>query len=264
MSTQPVIDINLMQQWVTEAGRIALSQTADRSVALKSDHTPVTEIDRQVEAFLLQQIDRQFPGHGVLAEEGSSRPGSDFMWIIDPIDGTRAFASGLPIWGISIGVFHLGEPYAGVFYMPVTGDLFWGTRQQAFHNDQPLIPQETVDLNSSLAYITVPSSFHCYFDTSFKRVRSLGSATAHLAYVAHGMATATVTRRIRVWDLASILPSLRLARVKLVYINGAPFQAGDLLHGEAAARPMVAAHESILDEVLTQITIKPGAEDNID
>jgi myo-inositol-1(or 4)-monophosphatase len=264
MSTAPSIDFNLIRQWVTDAGRIALSQTADRSVALKSDHTPVTEIDRQVEAFLLEQIDRHYPGHAVLAEEGSSRPGSDFMWIIDPIDGTRAFASGLPIWGISVGIFHLGEPYAGVFYMPVTGDLFWGTVEQAFHNDRPLMPQETVDLNSSLAYITVPSSFHRYFDTSFKRIRSLGSATAHLAYVAHGLATATVTRRIRIWDLASVLPYLGIARMQLVYFNGEPFQVQDLLHGEAAAQPLVAAHETIIDEVLTRIKIKPGGEDSVD
>ena len=258
------IDMNLIREWVTEAGGIALSQTADRSVEIKSDHTPVTEIDRQVEAFLLEKIDRHYPSHGVLAEEGGSRPGSDFMWIIDPIDGTRAFASGLPIWGISMGVFHLGEPYAGVFYMPVTGDLFWGTREQAFHNELPLVPQETVDLNSSLAYITVPSSFHRYFNTSFRRLRSFGSATAHLAYVAYGLATGTVTRRIRIWDLAPVLPYLGMARIKLVYFNGEPFHAMDLLQGRAAAQPLVAAHESIIDEVLGHITIKPGAEDNVD
>ncbi len=258
------INSNLMQQWVIEAGKIALSQTADRSVDLKADHTPVTEIDRQVEAFLLAQIERHYPGHGVLAEEGSSRPGSDFTWVIDPIDGTRAFASGLPIWGIAMGVFHLGEPYAGVFYMPVTGDLFWGTREQAFHNDRPLVPQERVDLYSPLAFITVPSNFHHYFDTSFPRLRSLGSATAHLAYVAFGMATATFTRRVRIWDLASVLPYLNVSRTKIVYLNGDVFDPKDLLHGEVAPQPLVAAHETIIDEILTFIRIKPGEEDNID
>jgi myo-inositol-1(or 4)-monophosphatase len=264
MPTQTYIDLDLIRRWVIDAGRIALLQTADRSVDLKSDHTPVTKIDRQVEAFLLDQIDRHYPGHGVLAEEGSSRTGSDFTWIIDPIDGTRSFASGLPIWGISVGVFYLGEPYAGVFYMPVTGDLFWGTREQAFHNDQPLVPQETVDLDSPLAYITVPSSFHRYFDISFRRVRSLGSATAHLAYVAFGSATATLTRHIRIWDLASVLPYLGIARTRLVYLNGETFQPQDLLHGEMAAQPLVAAHESILDEILSTIKMKAGDEEHTD
>jgi myo-inositol-1(or 4)-monophosphatase len=264
MYTESFVDIDRVRQWVTDAGRIAISRSADRSVVLKSDLTPVTEIDRQVEAFLLDQIDRQYPGHGVLAEEGSSRPGSDFTWIIDPIDGTRAFASGLPIWGIAMGVFHLGEPYAGVFYMPVTGDLFWGSREQAFHNDRPLIPQEKVDLRSPLAFIAVPSSFHRYFDTSFHRLRSLGSATAHLAYVAHGLATATVTRRVRIWDLAAVLPYLGVSRTQLVNLNGDAFHAEDLLHGEIASQPLIAAHESIIDEILKCIKIKPGEEDNID
>jgi fructose-1,6-bisphosphatase/inositol monophosphatase family enzyme len=258
MSTQAVIDFHLIRQWVIDAGKIALSQTADRNVDLKPDLTPVTAIDRQVEAYLLAQIDRHYPGHAVLAEEGSFRSGSDFTWIIDPIDGTRAFASGLPIWGISVGIFHVGEPYAGVFYMPGTGDLFWGTREEAFHNERPLVPQATVDLHSPLAFITVPSSFHRYFDTSFPRIRSFGSATAHLAYVAHGLATATVTRRIRIWDLAAVLPYLDISRTRLVYLNGDTFIAGDLLHGEAAPHPLVAAHDSIIDEILTFIKTKPG------
>lgn len=264
MYTQIIIDLNLIRQWLIEAGRLALSQSADRSVDLKSDHTPVTKIDKQVEAFLLDQIVHHYPGHGVLAEEGSSRPGSDFTWVIDPIDGTRAFASGLPIWGIAVGVFHLGEPYAGVFYMPVTGDLFWGTREQAFHNDRPLVPQGRVDLYSPLAFIAVPSNFHRYFDASFPRLRSLGSATAHLAYVAYGLATATVTRHVRIWDLAPVLPYLGISRTRLVYLNGDPFRTAELLQGEAAPQPLVAAHESIIDEILTSIKVKPGKENNLD
>jgi fructose-1,6-bisphosphatase/inositol monophosphatase family enzyme len=149
-----------------------------------------------------------------------------------------------------------------MFYMPVTGDLFWGTREQAFHNDHPLIPQDTVDLKSPLAYLLVPSGFHRYFETSFRRIRSLGSATAQLAYVVHGMATATVTRRIRIWDLAAILPYLEVARMRMVYLNGDPFHARDLLDGEAAAQPLVAAHESILDQILTYIKIKEVDQEN--
>lgn len=258
MSPQPLIDIRLIRQWVTDAGKIAISQSADRSFDLKEDLTPVTEIDRQVETFLLEQIDRHYPGHGVLGEEGTSRTGSDFTWIIDPIDGTRAYASGLPVWGISIGVFHQGEPYAGIFYMPVTGDVFWGTREEAYHNDHRLIPRPAADLRSPLAFMLVPSSAHRHFEISFHRVRSLGSATAHLAYVAHGSATAALTRRIRIWDMASVLPYLGLSHTSLVYLNGDAFRPEDILHGEAAPRPLVAAHASIIDEILPFIKLKPG------
>jgi myo-inositol-1(or 4)-monophosphatase len=241
--------MDLVQNWVIEAAKMALSWSANRRVDLKPDLTPVTQIDKNVESFLLEQIVRHYPEHSVLAEEGSYRTGEDFTWIIDPIDGTRAFASGLPIWGISVGVFQRGEPYAGVFYMPVTGELHWGTREHAFYNKQRLVPSSTVDLNSPLAFIAVPSSAHLYFEISFPRLRSLGSATAHLAYVARGVATAALTRRIRIWDVAAILPLFMISQTQLMYLSGKPFRPSDLLHGEMAAEPLIAAHSSIIDEV---------------
>src|SRR5215208_2752033 len=129
MPIPPLIDIDLIRDWLNEAGRMALSQWADRIVDIKADLTPVTQIDRQVENFLLERIERTYPSHGILAEEGSFHSGNDFTWIIDPIDGTRAF-------------------------------------------------------------IAVPSSAHRHFEISYPRLRSLGSVTAHLAYVAYGIATA--------------------------------------------------------------------------
>lgn len=256
MQAQTLIDIHLIRHWAVEAGKIALSRPADQSVDLKSDLTPVTEMDRRLEAFLLEQIDRHYPGHGVLAEEGSSRAGSEFTWIIDPLDGTRAYASGLPIWGISIGVFHRDEPYAGVFYMPVTGDIFWGSREEAFHNDHRLVPRPSVPFHSPLAFFLVPSNAHRHFEISFPRIRSLGSAAAHLAYVAHGAATAAVTRRIRIWDMAAVLPYLGLSQTRLVYLDGTPFQPADLIHGEIARQPLIAAHASILDQVRACVRLK--------
>lgn len=249
MPARLLIDIHLVRNWLIEAGRIALSRSADRRVAIKPDLTPVTQIDHQIEAFLLERISRYYPGHGILAEEGSSRAGSEFTWIIDPIDGTRAFASGLPIWGISVGVFHREEPYAGVFYMPVTGEMYWSSQEQAYCNEQVLVPPTTVDLHSSLAFIAVPSNAHLHFDITLPRLRSLGSVTAHLAFVAYGKATAAITRHIRLWDMAAVLPSLRIAQTRLVYLSGKPFHPGELLDGRLTPEPIIAAHASIIDEV---------------
>jgi fructose-1,6-bisphosphatase/inositol monophosphatase family enzyme len=256
MTTQPLIDINLLRKWLTEAGGIALNQPTERAVDIKPDLTPVTQIDRQIEAFLLEQITRHYPTHSVLAEEGSSRSGSDFTWIIDPIDGTRAFASGLPIWGISVGVFLQGDPYAGVFYMPATQEMCWGTRRQAFLNERELIPQDTVDMDSPLSFFAVPSNAHKHFQINSPRLRSLGSTTAHLMYVAHGIATAAITRRIKLWDIASVLPSLKISRTALVYLNGQTFNPRDLLNGESTSEPLVAAHFSIIEKVRACIQLK--------
>jgi len=257
-----LVDVQLIREWVLEAGRMALSQSSNRNFDLKPDHTPVTKLDQQIELFLLDQIDHHYPGHGVLAEEGSFRPGSDFTWILDPIDGTRAFASRLPIWGISVGVFHQGEPYAGVFYLPMTGEMYWATPEEAFYNEQRLVPVKKVDLHSPLAFIAVPSSVHRHFDISFPRIRSLGSATAHLAYVAYGSATAALSRRIHIWDMAAILPSFKIAHIELIYLNGDSFQPGDLMNGELAAQPLIAAHASVIEEVRSLIKLKPEITGN--
>lgn len=251
-----MIDLDVVQNWLLDAGKIALSRSADRSVAIKADRTPVTQLDNQIEAFLLEKISSQYPEHGVLAEEGSSRTGAEFTWIIDPIDGTRAFASGLPVWGISVGVFYRGEPYAGVFYLPMTGEMFWASQERAFYNDQEFIATGTVDLNSSLAFIAVPSNAHRHFEISFPRLRSLGSTTAHLAYVAYGKATAAITRQVRIWDMAAVLPALKLAQVQLVYLSGRPFQPGELLDGRLTPEPVLAAHSSVISEVRACIKSK--------
>jgi myo-inositol-1(or 4)-monophosphatase len=256
MPIPTLIDIDLIRDWLNEAGQMALSQWADRIVDIKADLTPVTQIDRQVEDFLLERIERTYPGHGILAEEGSFRSGNDFTWIIDPIDGTRAFASGLPIWGISVGVFHQGEPHAGVFYMPATGAMYWATPDEAFCNGRRLVPGPSVDLRSPLAFIAVPSSAHVHFDISFHRLRSLGSVTAHLTYVAYGTATAALTRRIRIWDIAAVLPSLRLSQTQLVYLSGKTFNPRDLLNSELTPEPLIAAHSSIIDQVRARIQLK--------
>jgi myo-inositol-1(or 4)-monophosphatase len=256
MTDQPLIDINLLREWLTEAGRIALTQSVECAVDIKPDLTPVTQIDRQIEAFLLEKIVRYYPDHGVLAEEGSFRSGSDFAWIIDPIDGTRAFASGLPVWGISVGVFHQGEPYAGVFYMPATREMYWGNKTQAFYNERVLVPRDTVDMDSPLAFIAVPSNTHQQYQINFPRLRSLGSTTAHLAYVAYGVATAAITRRARLWDIAAVLPALKIYKTALVYLNGEAFDPKDLLNGDCALEPLIAAHTSVIDNVRACIQLK--------
>lgn len=256
MATQPLIDINLIHEWLREAGQIALTQSAECVVDIKSDLTPVTQIDRQIEAFLLEKINRHYPGHGVLAEEGSSHPGNDFTWVIDAIDGTRAFASGLPVWGISVGVFHQGEPYTGAFYMPATREMYWGTNSQAFYNECELIPKHTVDMDSPLSFIAVPSNSHEHYQINFPRLRSLGSTTAHLAYVAYGVATAAITRHIRLWDIAAVLPAFRVSQTALVYLNGKTIDPKDLLDGGCASEPLIAAHFSIIDKVRACIQLK--------
>jgi myo-inositol-1(or 4)-monophosphatase len=259
MQTSSSVRFEWIREWVRDAGTIALSQFTNPQIQLKSDASVVTDVDKLVESYLLKRIVRSYPSHGILAEEGSLRVGQEILWIIDPIDGTRAFASGLPVWGISVGLFHKTIPFGGVFYMPTTGDMYWGTEVSSYYNNDRLALRAGVNLQSPLAFFAVPSNAHQHYDIAFPRLRSLGSTTAHLAYVAHGIAAAALTRRVRIWDIAALLPILRASGITIMYEDGENFDPADLLDGELSRAPLVVAHTTIIKDVLALVRRKPGA-----
>jgi myo-inositol-1(or 4)-monophosphatase len=93
---------------------------------------PVTEADRGAERVIRQAIAARFPDHGVIGEEfGVSAPGADYVWVLDPIDGTKSFISGLPLWGTLIGLQHMGRPVYGLMHQPFTQERFSGDGRTA-------------------------------------------------------------------------------------------------------------------------------------
>jgi myo-inositol-1(or 4)-monophosphatase len=251
------IDLDFLRTCLTEAGQLAFGQRGQMIAAVKADYSPVTEVDHQVEDFLIERIAKRYPTHQVLSEEsGLHASTADFSWILDPIDGTRSFASGLPIWGISIGVLCEGRPVAGGFFLPVTQELYWGTCQQAFYNDHPLAPLHDIDLDSPLVFLAVSSDFHRHFQIAYPRIRSLGSTAAHLAYVATGAAVGSLARKINLWDIAGLLPVLSAVGAEVVTLQGKPFVPAAALHDGIIPEPLLAAHPSVIDALLNQIQKK--------
>ncbi|MCL5776941.1 inositol monophosphatase [Limibaculum sp. FT325] len=97
------------------------------AVEAKADESPVTVADRETEAAIRAEIGRRYPGHGILGEEfGRAGLDAEFVWVVDPIDGTKSFISGHPMWGTLLGLLHMGEPVAGLVGMPALGELAWG------------------------------------------------------------------------------------------------------------------------------------------
>ncbi len=93
---------------------------------------PVTEADRGAEAAMRRLIGQTFPGHGVIGEEyGRDRPDAEYVWVLDPIDGTKSFISGLPTWGTLIGLMHRGRPVYGMMAQPFTRERFYGDGKRA-------------------------------------------------------------------------------------------------------------------------------------
>lgn len=129
---------------VLAAGELALTlyrQGAGDRAQKKPDRSPVTEADRQVETHLASFVRSRFPSARFFGEEhgGESAEGAGLRFVVDPIDGTRAFMRGLPTWSVLVGLELDGEPVAGVAYMPAAGDLFTGVRGEgAYVNGRPV------------------------------------------------------------------------------------------------------------------------------
>jgi histidinol phosphatase-like enzyme (inositol monophosphatase family) len=95
---------------------------------------PVTEADRGAEAAMRRLISQTFPAHGVIGEEyGEDRPDAEYVWVLDPIDGTKSFISGLPTWGTLIGLMHNGRAVAGLMAQPFTGETYLGLAGASFY-----------------------------------------------------------------------------------------------------------------------------------
>src|SRR6204780_5537418 len=93
---------------------------------------PVTEADRGAEAAMRRLIGQTFPAHGIIGEEyGQDRPAAEYVWVLDPIDGTKSFISGLPTWGTLIGLTHRGKPVYGMMAQPFTRERYFGDGARA-------------------------------------------------------------------------------------------------------------------------------------
>lgn len=156
------------EQLLTQAGRIALQHFRQPLDVIDKDGNgrfdPVTIADREVERFIGDAIRERFPDHGTIGEEHGVIAGSSrFSWIIDPIDGTRAFISGMPAWGILLGLREHERCIAGLMHQPYLGETFVGTPDRAWmqHGGErrELRTREDARLADAILYCTHPSIF---------------------------------------------------------------------------------------------------------
>lgn len=121
-------------------GILREANAAPTQIQYKADASPVTELDRKIEARIRAHIDDRYPQHGILGEEHGSRDlDADMVWVIDPIDGTAPFIAGIPVYGTLIGVAHHGRPFIGVIDHPATDDRWIGVAGRfARHNGTPV------------------------------------------------------------------------------------------------------------------------------
>jgi myo-inositol-1(or 4)-monophosphatase len=262
MPSSPHFEYQSVRTWITEAGDIALRYYQTQLVRQKKDDfSPVTEADYAVEQFLLEKIRQTYPSHAIISEEsGGDWQNKEFVWAIDPIDGTRVFIDGLPLWGISIGLLRNGEAYRGVIYLPALKEIYYTNDEGIpFWNGRPLRGMLRTNWDRD-SFICTPSEAHNYFDVDFWRLRALGSAVAHQIYVARGAAVATFQTRLSLWDVAGAYAILTGVGGEAVYLDGSRLSMPDVLKQGKCSGPTLFGHPKILEKLLPKIKTRPGIE----
>ena len=245
------LDIDYISELAREAGRIALSWFRSTTVTMKKDATPVTEADKAVELFLTEELRHRYPDYGILGEEGADvDENAAFRWVLDPIDGTNAYAAGLPVWGISIGLIQGHRPLAGVVYLPAVDDLFAvGLEGPATLNDRPIHVIEH-DPITPQSIIMSATDAHLRWDIRFPgKVRAFGSCTAHFCYVAAGSAVAGLNTHTAIWDIAAALPILERAGGRAELFGGDPLPLKAAAGGAKIPEPIIFGHPSYFDAI---------------
>jgi myo-inositol-1(or 4)-monophosphatase len=119
----------------------------DLEIKTKQDETPVTLADRNAEEVMRELIGKKYPSHGIIGEEfGRENEGAEFVWVLDPIDGTISFASRCPLFGTLIALLHQGKPILGVINQPILNQLCLGDNTQTTFNGRPVRMREAQTL----------------------------------------------------------------------------------------------------------------------
>lgn len=251
------IDIAEVRAWAREAGAHARRYFNNVTAERKADRSWVTKADVEIEQRLREHIAACHPGHGVIGEEqgGEGALDREYIWCLDPIDGTGAFVSGLATWCVSIGVLRRGEPYLGVIYLPILDDCYWaGADGPAYRNEERIMVSDATSIDSN-DWISTSSNAHRQFRIEFPgKTRSLSSVAADCCYVARGSSLGSLIGRANLWDLAAGFAILRAAGAKMVGLSGAPVETSLLLKRGKLPEPIVIGPPQLLETLRASIS----------
>ena len=214
----------------------------DLRVETKPDLTPVTDADRAVERALRERIAAERPGETVLGEEEGDDDG-DIRWVVDPIDGTRNFTRGLPVWATLIALERDGAVVCGVVSAPALGHRWWAARGEGAWRDGERIEVSRVTALGDAAVSCTEAADLAAFESTVWHARGIGDFWQHVL-VAEGALDAAVDARLAIWDYAALT----------IVVEEAGGRAGTPDGG--AARPneqLVSTNGVLHDEVLGRL-----------
>lgn len=199
-------------------------------VSLKDDQTPVTVADRRAELAMRDFLERECPDHGLLGEEFGETPGDGrHRWILDPIDGTKSFIHGVPLFGTLVALEIEGEPVVGVIACHAVGETVYGARGHgAFVNGEPARVSTTARLSAATVLSTTVAGLVNEHGQALAALsgqagllRTWGDCYGYLL-VATGRADVMLDPTMNLWDLAALVPVITEAGGRITEWSGKP------------------------------------------
>jgi len=230
---------------------------SDLSLQLKSDASPVTIADLTIEEKIRKLITGKFPEHGIIGEEqGAFNEKAEWIWTVDPIDGTKSFITGVPLFTTLLALSYQGNPIAGLIYQPILDELVWGDTQSTFFNGKKTQMRERAKLaeatllTTDIAHIREYHSFKNFEGLIQKTrfTRTWGDGYGYLL-LATGNADIMIDPVMNPWDLLALIPVIQGA--------GGIISSWD---GNAAStgKSIVAANKDLHPLVIQQLNLSDG------
>ena len=235
LDLRPLLDFAVETAW--QAGQLTLGYfQREIDVERKADDTPVTQADRQAEALIRQAIGRQWPGHAIIGEEYGVEGNVDGLhWIVDPIDGTKSFVCGVPLYGTLLALVDGRRPLLGVAHFPALGDTIFAAKGEGcFWNGRRVRVSTTDQLHNAVLLVSNLNLFEATGRAAaWQRLRDAtyiqrtwGDAYGY-ALVATGRADIMLDPRMSLWDCGPLQVILEEAGGTFTDWSGVPTIYGE-------------------------------------
>jgi inositol-phosphate phosphatase/L-galactose 1-phosphate phosphatase/histidinol-phosphatase len=218
---------------------------ADLEIETKADDSPVTIADREAERAMRAIIEAECPEHGIRGEEFPEKTGAgEWHWYLDPIDGTKLFITGIPLFGTLIGLAHNGKPVLGIMDQPITGERWVGAMDgTASLNGQEIRTSDNEDLAKARLFTTSTTYYDAKQLENFKRLSGTASLTRMgmdcyaFAMLATGFVDLVTEGYFNEWDIAALIPIIENAGGVVTDWDGNPLR----FEGQVAIPSSIAA-----------------------
>jgi myo-inositol-1(or 4)-monophosphatase len=220
---------------------------------------PVTAADRAAEQAMRTLIRRSFPEHGIIGEEfGTERGDAEYVWILDPIDGTKSFIAGMPLWGTLVALMRMGEPVFGMMHQPFMRERFAGdglaARYRGPAGERDLHVRPCAGVSDAILFTTSPLLMNDDDRARFRKVEDAAKLSRYggdcYAYcmLAAGHVDLVIEAELKPYDIVPLIPIIRGAGGIVTSWDGGPAEAG----GRIVAAGDRRVHEDALNILARQ------------